>query len=144
MFYDIVDKIREYERKLEEKEAERKKQQELEQKKIDAEKSKIALEDAERELWTYVEKTIDVNAYLERNKKKFPNSYEKFKSLFFNGESLTDIVFGEHSKNPVVDSLKNNILVFLMHELSNEEARSLYNKRNEAWTIWNKTQKEIA
>ena len=144
LFYDIVDKIREYERKLEEKEAERKKQQELEQKKIDAEKSKIALEDAERELWTYVEKTIDVNAYLERNKKKFPNSYEKFKSLFFNGESLTDIVFGEHSKNPVVDSLKNNILVFLMHELSNEEARSLYNKRNEAWTIWNKTQKEIA
>lgn len=143
LFYDIVDKIREYERKLEEKEAERKKQQELEQKKIDAEKSKIALEDAERELWTYVEKTIDVNAYLERNKKKFPNSYEKFKALFFNGESLTDVVFGEHSKNPVVDSLKNNILVFLMHELSNEDARSLYNKRNEAWTIWNKTQKEI-
>ena len=144
LFYDVIQQIRDYERKLEEKEAERKKQQELEQKKIDAEKSKIALEDAERDLWTYVEKTIDVNAYLERNKKKFPNSYEKFKALFCNGESLTDIIFGEHSKNPVVDSLKNNILVFLMHELSNEEARSLYNKRNEAWTIWNKTQKEIA
>ena len=144
LFYDVIQQIRDYERKLEEKEAERKKQQELEQKKIDAEKSKIALEDAERDLWTYVEKTIDVKAYLERNKKKFPNSYEKFKALFCNGESLTDIIFGEHAKNPVVDSLKNNILVFLMHELSNEEARNLYNKRNEAWTIWNKIQKEIA
>ena len=143
LFYDVVDKIREYEKKLEEKEAERKKQQELKQKKIDTEKSKIALEDAEKALWTYVEKTVDVNAYLERNKKKFPNIYEKIKALFFNGESLTDIVFGEHAKNPAVDSLKNNILVFLIHELSNEEARSLYNKRNEAWTALNQLKKEI-
>ena len=143
LFYDIVDKIREYERKLEEKEAERKKQQELEQKKIDAEKSKIALEDAERELWTYVEKTVDVNAYLERNKKRLPNSYETFKNLFSNRETLLDVVFGDKSKEPVVDSLKNNLLVFLMHEMSNEEVRSLWNKRNDAWTIWNKTKKEI-
>lgn len=143
LFYDIVDKIREYERKLEEKEAERKKQQELEHKKIDSEKSKIALEDAERELWTYVEKTVDVNAYLEKNKKRLPNSYETFKNLFSNGETLLDVVFGDKSKEPVVDSLKNNLLVFLMHEMSNEEVRSLWNKRNDAWTIWNKTKKEI-
>lgn len=143
LFYDIVDKIREYERKLEEKEAERKKQQELEQKKIDAEKSKIALEDAERELWTYVEKTVDVNAYLEKNKKRLPNSYETFKNLFSNGETLLDVVFGDKSKEPVVDSLKNNLLVFLMHEMSNDEVRSLWSKRNDAWTKFNRLQKEI-
>lgn len=143
LFYDVVQQIRDYERKLEEKEAEKKKQQELEQKKIDAENSKNALEEAERELWSYVEKTVDVNAYLDRNKKKFPNSYEKFKTLFSNGETITDVVFGEQSKNPVVDSLKNNLLVFLMHEMSNEEVRSLWNKRNDAWTMFNRLQKEI-
>ena len=143
LFYDVVQQIRDYERKLEEKEAEKKKQQELEQKKIDAENSKDDLEEAERELWSYVEKTVDVNAYLDRNKKKFPNSYEKFKTLFSNGETITDVVFGEQSKNPVVDSLKNNLLVFLMHEMSNEEVRSLWNKRNDAWTRFNRLQKEI-
>lgn len=143
LFYDVVQQIRDYERKLEEKETEKKKQQELEQKKIDAENSKNALEEAERELWSYVEKTVDVNAYLDRNKKKFPNSYEKFKTLFSNGETITDVVFGEQSKNPVVDSLKNNLLVFLMHEMSNEEVRSLWNKRNDAWTMFNRLQKEI-
>lgn len=141
LFYDVIQQIRDYERKLEEKEAEIKRQQELEQKKIDAEKSKIALDEAERELWTYIDKTVDVNAYLEKNKKKFPNSYEKFKALFCNGETLTDVVFGELAKDTVVDRLKNNILSFLINEMSNEEARNLYNKRNEAWTIWNKTQK---
>lgn len=144
LFYDVVQQIRDYERKLEEKEAEKKKQQELEQKKIDAEKSKIALEEAEKDLWTYVDKTVDVNAYLDRNKKKFPNSYEKFKALFSNGETLSDVIFGDKSKEPVVDSLKNNILVFLMHEMSNEEVRNLYNKRNDAWTKWNQLTKAIA
>lgn len=139
--YEVVNKILEYEQQQEEKEAEIKRQQELEQKKIDAEKSKIALEEAEKDLWTYVDKTVDVNAYLEKNKKKFPNSYEKFKALFCNGETLTDVVFGELAKDTVVDRLKNNILSFLINEMSNEEARNLYNKRNEAWTIWNKTQK---
>lgn len=139
--YEVVNKILEYEQQQEEKEAEIKRQQELEQKKIDAEKSKIALEEAEKDLWTYVDKTVDVNAYLEKNKKKFPNSYEKFKALFCNGETLTDVVFGDLAKDTVVDRLKNNILSFLINEMSNEEARNLYNKRNEAWTIWNKTQK---
>lgn len=143
LFYDVIQQIRDYERKLEEKEAEKKKQQEFEQKKIDVENSKNALEEAERELWSYVEKTVDVNAYLDRNKKKFPNSYEKYKNLFSNGESITDVVFGEQSKSPVVDSLKNNLLVFLMHEMSNEEVRSLWNKRNDAWTRFNRLQKEI-
>lgn len=143
LFYDVVQQIRDYERKLEEKEAEKKKQQELEQKKIDAENSKHNLDECERELWTYISQAIDVNAYLDRNKKRLPNSYETFKNLFSNGETLLEVVFGDKSKEPVVDSLKNNILVFLMHEMSNEEVRNLYNKRNEAWTIWNKTKKEI-
>ena len=144
LFYDVIQQIRDYERKLEEKESEIKRQKELEQKKIDAEKSKIALEDAERDLWTYVEKTIDVNAYLERNKKKFPNSYETFKALFSNGETLLEVVFGKLAKDTVVDRLKNNILSFLINEMSNEEARNLYNKRNVAWTKWNQTAKAIA
>lgn len=142
LFYDVVQQIRDYERKLEEKEAEIKHQKELEQKKIDAENSKHKLEEAERELWTYVSQIIDVNAFLDRNKKRFPNSYETFKALFSNGETLSDVVFGDKSKEPVVESLKNNILVFLMHEMSNEEVRNLYNKRNEAWTIWNRSIKQ--
>lgn len=143
LFYDVIQQIRDYERKLEENEAERRKQQELEQKKIEVENSKHKLEEAERELWTYISQVIDVNAYLDRNKKKFPNSYENFKALFSNGETLSDVVFGDKSKEPVVDSLKNNILVFLMHEMSNEEVRNLYNKRNDAWTRFNRLQKEI-
>ena len=114
-----------------------------EQKKIDAENSKHNLDECERELWTYISQAIDVNVYLDRNKKRFPNSYETFKALFSKGETLLDVVFGEQSKSPVVDSLKNNLLVFLMHEMSNEEVRSLYNKRNEAWTKFNRLQKEI-
>lgn len=143
VLYEVVNKILEYEQKQEEKEAEIKRQQELEQKKIEVENSKIALEEAEKDLWTYVEKTVDVNAYLDRNKKKFPKSYEKFKTLFSNGETITDVVFGEQSKNPVVDSLKNNLLVFFMHEMSNDEFRSLWSKRNDAWTKFNLLQKEI-
>ncbi len=144
LFYDVVQQIRDYERKLEEKEAEKKKQQELEQKKIDAEKSKIALEEAEKDLWTYIDKTVDVNAYLDRNKKRFPSSYETFKALFSNGETLLEVVFGKLAKDTVVDRLKNNILNFLINEMSNEEARSLWNKRNEAWTKWNQLTKAIA
>ncbi|MBO7713150.1 MAG: helix-turn-helix domain-containing protein [Methanobrevibacter sp.] len=144
LFYDVVQQIRDYERKLEEKEAEIKHQKEIEQKKIDAENSKHNLDECERELWTYISQVIDANAYLDRNKKRLPNSYETFKNLFSNGETLLEVVFGDKSKESVVDSLKNNILVFLMHEMSNEEVRNLYNKRNEAWTIWNKTKKEIA
>ena len=144
LFYDVVQQIRDYERKLEEKEAEIKHQKEIEQKKIDAENSKHNLDECERELWTYISQVIDANAYLDRNKKRLPNSYETFKNLFSNGETLVEVVFGDKSKESVVDSLKNNILVFLMHEMSNEEVRNLYNKRNEAWTIWNKTKKEIA
>ena len=142
LFYDVVQQIRDYERKLEEKEAEIKHQKELEQKKIDAENNKHNLDECERELWTYISKVIDVNAYLDRNKKKLPNSYETFKNLFSNGETLLDVIFGDKSKEPVVESLKNNILVFLMHEMSNEEVRNLYNKRNEAWTIWNRSIKQ--
>ena len=143
LFYDVIQKIRDYERKLEEKEAEKRKQQEFEQKKIEVENSKIVLEEAEKDLWTYVDKTVDVNAFLEKNKKKFPNSYETFKILFSNGGALLDAVFGEQSKSPVVDSLKNNLLVFLMHEMSNEEVRILWKKRNDAWTKFNRLQKEI-
>lgn len=144
LFYDVVQQIRDYERKLEEKEAEKKKQQELEQKKIDAENSKHNLDECERELWTYISQVIDVNAYLDRNKKKLPNSYEKFKALFSNGETLLDVVFGELAKDTVVERLKNNILSFLINEMSNEEARKLYNKRNDAWTKWNQLTKAIA
>ena len=143
LFYDVVQQIRDYERKLEEKEAEIKHQKELEQKKIDAENNKHKLDECERELWTYISQVVDVNAYLDRNKKKLPKSYETFKTLFSNGETLLDVVFGEQSKSPVVDSLKNNLLVFLMHEMSNEEVRSLWNKRNDAWTKFNRLQKEI-
>ena len=143
LFYDVVQQIRDYERKLEEKEAEIKHQKEIEQKKIDAENSKHNLDECERELWTYISQVIDANAYLDRNKKRLPNSYETFKNLFSNGETLLEVVFGDKSKEPVVDSLKNNILVFLMHEMSNEEVRNLYNKRNEAWTKFNRLQKEI-
>lgn len=144
LFYEVVQQIRDYERKLEEKEAETKHQKEIEQKKIDAENSKHNLDECERELWTYISQAIDVNAYLDRNKKRFPNSYITFKDLFSNGETLLDVVFGDKSKEPVVDSLKNNILVFLMHEMSNEEVRNLYNKRNDAWTKWNQLTKAIA
>lgn len=140
--YEVVNKILEYEQQQEEKEAEIKHQKEIEQKKIDAENSKQNLDECERELWTYISQAIDVNAYLDRNKKKFPNSYETFKALFSNGETLSDVVFGDKSKKPVVDSFKNNILVFLIHEMSNEEVRTLYNKRNEAWTIWNRSIKQ--
>lgn len=144
LFYDVVQQIRDYERKLEEKEAEIKHQKELEQKKIDAENSKQNLDECERELWTYISQAIDVNAYLDRNKKRFPNSYETFKALFSNGETLLDVVFGELSKDTVVDRLKNNILSFLINEMANEEARNLYNKRNDAWTKWNQLTKAIA
>lgn len=144
LFYDVIQQIRDYERKLEEKEAEIKRQKELEQKKIDAENSKQNLDECERELWTYISQAIDVNAYLDRNKKRFPNSYETFKALFSNGETLLDVVFGELAKDTVVDRLKNNILSFLINEMSNEEARNLYNKRNIAWTQWNQTAKAIA
>lgn len=144
LFYDVVQQIRDYERKLEEKEAEKKKQQELEQKKIDAENSKHNLDECERELWTYISQAIDVNAYLDRNKKRFPNSYETFKALFSNGETLLEVVFGRLAKNTVVDRLKNNILSFLINEMANEEARNLYNKRNDAWTKWNQLTKAIA
>lgn len=144
LFYDVVQQIRDYERKLEEKEAEKKKQQELEQKKIDAENSKHNLDECERDLWTYISQTIDVNAYLDRNKKRFPNSYETFKALFSNGETLLEVVFGRLAKDTVVDRLKNNILSFLINEMANEEARNLYNKRNDAWTKWNQLTKAIA
>ena len=143
LFYDVIQQIRDYERKLEENEAERRKQQEFEQKKIEVENSKHKLEEAERELWTYISQVIDVKAYLDRNKKKFPKSYETFKALFSKGETLLDVVFGELAKDTVVDSLKNNLLVFLMYEMSNEEVRSLWNKRNDAWTKFNRLQKEI-
>ena len=144
LFYDVVQQIRDYERKIEEKEAEIKHQKEIEQKKIDAENSKHNLDECERELWTYISQAIDVNAYLDRNKKRFPNSYEKFKALFSNGETLSDVVFGELAKDTVVERLKNNILSFLINEMSNEEARNLYNKRNDAWTKWNQLTKAIA
>lgn len=144
LFYDVVQQIRDYERKLEEKEAEIKHQKEIEQKKIDAENSKQNLDECERELWTYISQAIDVNAYLDRNKKRFPNSYETFKALFSKGETLLDVVFGELAKDTVVERLKNNILSFLINEMSNEEARKLYNKRNDAWTKWNQLTKAIA
>lgn len=144
LFYDVVQQIRDYERKLEEKEAEIKHQKEIEQKKIDAENSKQNLDECERELWTYISQAIDVNAYLDRNKKRFPNSYETFKALFSNGETILDVVFGELAKDTVVERLKNNILSFLINEMSNEEARKLYNKRNDAWTKWNQLTKAIA
>lgn len=144
LFYDVVQQIRDYERKLEEKEAEIKHQKEIEQKKIDAENSKQNLDECERELWTYISQAIDVNAYLDRNKKRFPNSYETFKALFSNGETLLDVVFGGLAKDTVVERLKNNILSFLINEMSNEEARKLYNKRNDAWTKWNQLTKAIA
>lgn len=144
LFYDVVQQIRDYERKLEEKEAEIKHQKEIEQKKIDAENSKQNLDECERELWTYISKAIDVNAYLDRNKKRFPNSYITFKALFSNGETLLDVVFGGLAKDTVVERLKNNILSFLINEMSNEEARKLYNKRNDAWTKWNQLTKAIA
>ena len=144
LFYDVIQKIRDYERKLEEKESEIKRQKELEQKKIEAENSKHNLDECERELWTYISQAIDVNAYLDRNKKRFPNSYETFKALFSNGETLLEVVFGKLAKDTVVDRLKNNILSFLINEMSNEEARNLYNKRNVAWTKWNQTAKAIA
>ena len=144
LFYDVIQQIRDYERKLEEKESEIKHQKEIEQKKIEAENSKHNLDECERELWTYISQAIDVNTYLDRNKKRFPNSYETFKSLFLNGETLLDVVFGKLAKDTVVDRLKNNILSFLINEMSNEEARNLYNKRNVAWTKWNQTAKAIA
>lgn len=144
LFYDVVQQIRDYERKIEEKEAEIKHQKEVEQKKIDVENSKHNLDECERELWTYISQAIDVNAYLDRNKKRFPNSYITFKALFSNGETLSDVVFGELAKDTVVDRLKNNILSFLINEMSNEEARKLYNKRNDAWTKWNQLTKAIA
>ena len=144
LFYDVVQQIRDYERKLEEKEAEIKHQKEIEQKKIDVENSKHNLDECERELWTYISQAIDVNAYLDRNKKRFPNSYITFKALFSNGETLLDVVFGGLAKDTVVERLKNNILSFLINEMSNEEARKLYNKRNDAWTKWNQLTKAIA
>ena len=144
LFYDVVQQIRDYERKLEEKEAEIKHQKEIEQKKIDAENSKHNLDECERELWTYISQAIDVNTYLDRNKKRFPNSYITFKALFSNGETLLDVVFGKLAKDTVVDRLKNNILSFLINEMANEEARNLYNKRNDAWTKWNQLTKAIA
>ena len=143
LFYDVVQQIRDYESKLEEKEAEIKHQKEIEQKKIDAENSKQNLDECERELWTYISQAIDVNAYLDRNKKRFPNSYETFKALFSKGETLLDVVFGELAKDTVVDRLKNNILSFLINEMANEEARNLYNKRNDAWTKWNQLAKAM-
>ncbi len=143
LFYDVIQQIRDYERKLEEKEAEIKRLKELEQKKIDAENSKQNLDECERELWIYISQAIDVNAYLDRNKKRFPNSYETFKALFSKGETLLDVVFGELAKDTVVDRLKNNILSFLINEMANEEARNLYNKRNDAWTKWNQLAKAM-
>ena len=141
LFYDVIQQIRDYERKLEEKEAEIKRQQELEQKKIDAEKSKIALEEAERELWTYVSTKIDVQKFIEENKAIFPTTYEKLKALFANGETLLDVVFGEKDTEGYVHRLSIKILSSLFDK--DENVKTLYNKSSEAWTKWNQLQKEI-
>ena len=139
LFYDIVDKIREYERKLEEKEAKRKKQKELEQKKIDAEKSKTAFEEAERELWTYISKKIDAQKFLDENKDIFPTTYEKLKTLFLNGETLLDVVLGENATEDYVYRLLIKIVSSLFDK--DENVKNLYNKRNEAWTKWQRVLK---
>lgn len=141
LFYDIVDKIREYERKLEEKEAERKKQKELEQKKIDAEKSKTAFEEAERELWTYISKKIDAQKFLDENKDIFPTTYEKLKTLFSNGETLLDVVLGENATEDYVYRLSIKIVSSLFDK--DENVKNLYNKRNEAWTKWQQVLKAL-
>lgn len=141
LFYDVIQQIRDYERKLEEKEAEKKKQQELEQKKIDAEKSKIALEEAERELWTYISTKIDAQKFIEENKDIFPTTYEKLKALFANGETLLDVVFGENATEIYVHRLSMKILYSLFDK--DENVKTLYNKSSEAWTKWNQLKKEI-
>lgn len=141
LFYDVVDKIREYERKLEEKEAERKKQKELEQKKIDAEKSKTAFEEAERELWTYISKKIDAQKFLDENKDIFPTTYEKLKTLFSNGETLLDVFLGENATEDYVYRLSIKIVSSLFDK--DENVKNLYNKRNEAWTKWQQVLKAL-
>lgn len=141
LFYDVVQQIRDYERKLEEKEAEKKKQQELEQKKIEVENSKHKLEEAERELWTYVSTKIDAQKFIEENKAIFPTTYEKLKALFANGETLLDVVFGENATESYVYRLSNKILSSLFDK--DENVKTLYNKRNEAWTRFNQLTKEL-
>ena len=139
--YEVVNKILEYEQQQEEKEAEIKRQQELEQKKIDAEKSKIALDEAERELWTYISTKIDAQKFIEENKAIFPTTYEKLKALFANGETLLDVVFGENATEIYVHRLSMKILYSLFDK--DENVKTLYNKSSEAWTKWNQLQKEI-
>ena len=142
LFYNVIQQIRDYDRKLEEKEAEKKKQKELEQKKIDAEKSKTAFEEAERELWTYISKKIDAQKFLDENKDIFPKTYEKLKTLFLNGETLLDVVLGENAtKDDVIYRLLFKIVYSLFDK--DENVKKLYNKRNEAWTKMNQLQKEI-
>ena len=141
LFYDVIQQIRDYERKLEEKEAERRKQQELEHKKIEVENSKHKLEEAERELWTYISTKIDAKKFIEENKAIFPTTYEKLKALFANGETLLDVVFGENATESYVHRLSMKILVSLFDK--DENVKTLSNKRDEAWTRFNQLQKEI-
>lgn len=141
LFYDVIQQIRDYERKLEEKEAERRKQQELEQKKIEEENSKQELEEAERELWTYISTKIDAQKFIEENKAIFPTTYEKLKALFANGETLLDVVFGENATESYVHRLSMKILVSLFDK--DENVKTLSNKRDEAWTRFTQLQKEI-
>ncbi len=141
LFYDVIQQIRDYEMKLEEKEAEIKRQQELEQKKIEVENSKHKFDEAERELWTYVSTKIDVQKFIEENKAIFTTTYEKLKALFANGETLLDVVFGENDTEGYVHRLSIKILSSLFDK--DENVKTLYNKRNEAWTKWNQLKKEI-
>lgn len=139
--YEVVNKVLEYEQQQEEKEVERRKQQELEQKKLEVEKSKIALDEAERELWTYISTKIDAQKFIEENKAIFPKTYEKLKALFANGETLLDVVFGENDTEDYVYRLSMKILSSLFDK--DENVKTLFNKRNEAWTRFNQLQKEI-
>lgn len=141
LFYDVVQQIRDYERKLEEKEAEIKHQKEIEQKKLEVENSKHKLEEAERELWTYISTKIDAQKFIEENKAIFPTTYEKLKALFANGETLLDVVFGENATESYVLRLSMKILVSLFDK--DENVKTLSNKRDEAWTRFNQLQKEI-
>lgn len=141
VLYEVVNKILEYEQQQEEKEAEIKRQQELEQKKIEVENSKHKLEEAERELWTYISTKIDAQKFIEENKAIFPTTYEKLKALFSNGETLLDVVFGENATESYVRRLSMKILVSLFDK--DENVKTLSNKRDEAWTRFNQLQKEI-
>lgn len=139
--YEVVNKILEYEQQQEEKEVERRKQQELEQKKLEVENSKHKFDEAERELWTYISTKIDAQKFIEENKAIFPTTYEKLKALFANGETLLDVVFGENATESYVYRLSIKILSSLFDK--DENVKTLYNKRNEAWTRFTQLQKEI-